>query len=158
MKKNAGFSLIELLMVITIMILLLSLTTLNFNNIQHKTTLATTVEALVTDLNQQQIQAMVGDTEGRAAMDNYGVKFTTSGYALFYGTYSSSDTTNFLITFPASQQVATTFPSSQVIFRKGSGEVASFDSTKNTVTLKDTSTNEQKVITINRYGVITSIN
>jgi prepilin-type N-terminal cleavage/methylation domain-containing protein len=154
-----GFSLVELLISVTIFAMLIGIITLNLNTAQHKATISTSLETLLTDLNQQQIKAMVGDTEGRTDADNYGIHFDSTSYTLFHGTYSGSETTNFSIILPTIQQITTTFPSSQVIFQKGSGNVVGFDpNNENTITLSDTVNGEQKVIELNRFGVVTAVN
>jgi len=158
MKKNAGFTLIELLMTMTVMGILLGLTTLNFTSIQRKTTLATTVEAVISDLGQQQIKAMVGDTEGRNILDNYGIHFISTGYTLFYGSYSATNSANFSVTMPTGQQVIASLPNAEVIFQKGSGDIVNYLATQSAITLRDTTTGEQKLIQLNRYGVVMSVN
>jgi len=158
MKKNAGFTLIEILITSAVMLILLGLSTLNFSSIQRKTTLSATVEVLLADLGQQQIKAMVGDTEGRPSTDTYGIHFLSASYTLFYGTYSLANASNFLVTFPSGQQATTTFSNSDVIFQKGSGEIVNYTATQSAITLRDTTTGEQKVIQLNRYGVVTGVN
>ncbi len=158
MKNNAGFTLIEILIALAVMLILLGLTTLNFTSIQHKTTLASTIEVLLADLGQQQIKAMVGDTEGRVATDNYGIHFISTGYTLFYRSYSATDAANFSVTMPTGQQVIASLPESEVIFQKGSGDIVNYTATQSAVTLRDTTTGEQKVIQLNRYGVVTGVN
>ncbi len=163
LSTSKGFTLVELLISISIFAILIGVITLNLNTAQRNATISTTLETLITDLNQQRIKAMVGDTEGRSSLTNYGLHFDNVSYTIFNGTYSVSDTANFLISLPSVQTISTTFPSSQIIFAKGTGEVSCFvDATcgsgTNTITITDTTNNQQKVITINRYGALTSIN
>jgi hypothetical protein len=54
--------------------------------------------------------------------------------------------------------VTTTFPNSQVIFEKGSGQIVGYASNSATITFFDAGDNNQKVIQLNRYGVITGVN
>lgn len=154
-----GFTIVEVLVVISILIVLIGLSTINLLNAKHQSSLSTSVDTFITDLKQQQLKAMVGDTEGRSTSDNYGIFFGTNTYKLFHGTFSSSDPTNFNVTLGDSIQFSdVTFPGSQIIFLKGSGEVDNYTSGSSTVTVKDILDNNQRTITVNEYGVITAIN
>ena len=155
-----GFTIVEMSVVLGIAAVLISYATVNLTSIQHITYLAATINTVTVDLKQQQLKAMVGDTEGRASHDHYGIYFEQTKYTLFHGsTYSSSDTANAIVPFDNNVQMsATTFPQSQIIFNGVSGEVIGFTNGQNTITLRNSVTAEQKTITINRYGVITNIN
>lgn len=157
-KLQKGFTVIELMLTMSIFAILTGIITLNLNTAQHNATISTTVETLLTDLNQQQIKAMVGDTEGRTEADTYGIHFGTTTYTLFYGTYSATETTNFSINLPTVQQVTTTFPNDEIIFLQGSGEIAGYDADTDTIVVQDIVTGEQKTIELNQYGVVTGVN
>ncbi len=159
-QKFQGFTLIELLLVMTIFSLLALLITVNLLEFKHNSSLSTTINSLIADIKNQQIKAMTGDTEGRGVMDSYGIYFSANSYVLFHGaSYSSSDTTNFSASLPDTLQfTGITFPNSSVIFASGSGEIIGFSVGSNTVILKDTQSNVQKTITINRRGAITQVN
>ena len=154
-----GFSLIESLLVMACLAILLGLATLNLSNIKHRVSVTEMVDTFLADLKGQQLKAMVGDTEGRTTTDNYGIHFESTTYTLFHGTtYSATDAANFKTDLTDTNQITTTFPSSQILFLKGSGEVSGYVSSSATITLRDTTNNYQKVITVNRYGVVTGIN
>lgn len=153
-QSNKGFSLVELLLGVAIFAMLIGVITLNLNTAQHKATISTTLETLLTDLNQQQIKAMTGDTEGRATLSDYGIHFDTTSYTLFHDTYSAGNSTNFSINIPSVQQITTNFVNDQIIFQRGSGEI----NTTGTITLVDTVSGEQKVIELNRLGIVTGVN
>jgi prepilin-type N-terminal cleavage/methylation domain-containing protein len=157
MKYAKGFSLIEILITMSVFAILIGIVTLNLTSAQSQASLTTITETLVADLSQQQVKAMVGDTEGRSVVDDYGIRISSNQYTLFHGTYSAGEVSNFSIDLPAVFQASTTFPSSQVVFVKGSGEIANFNASQNTITIRDTSKGTQRVIRINRYGVISSI-
>lgn len=150
-----GFSLVEITLVMSLLILLVTLATLNLFQFQHSSQLSATVSSFIADYKEQQIKAMVGDTSGSGALSNYGIFFGTNSYTEFQNTFG---TANFSVSIPGSLQFTTTFPSSQIIFLKGSGEVSGFTSSKNTITIRDTANNAQQTITVNRYGVVTSVN
>lgn len=153
-----GFTLVEVILTMSVFLILLGIVTLNLNTARTQATLSTTLETLIADLNQQQIKAMVGDTEGRTEMDTYGIHFATDSYTLFHGTYSESEPSNFSISLPNTQEVSTTFPNSQIIFLEGSGEISGYNANNNTITVRDTNTGEQRTIEFNRYGVVTRVN
>jgi prepilin-type N-terminal cleavage/methylation domain-containing protein len=150
-KTRAGFTLPEIVVVVAIMLTLFALGTLSLANFRKTTSISSTLDAFIADVKEQQVKAMVGDTEGSGSAANYGVHFESTSYTLFRGTYG---TANLVITLPSTLQVTTTFSGSQILFSEGSGEVGSAA----TVTFKDTLTNNQKVVSINRYGVVTAVN
>lgn len=155
-----GFTLIELILVMSIFAVLAGIATVNLFSFQHKAQLDSTLNMFIADLKGQQTKAMAGYANGEANVENYGINFDSSNYryVLFKGTYSSSNTANFSVSYPNSIQITTTFPNSQLIFTKGSGELSGYATASATVTLQDTQNNEQKTIQFNRYGVITSVN
>lgn len=158
MKNAKGFTLIELVISVAIFTILLGLILFNLNTARTEVTLSTTVETLITDLNQQQLKSMVGDTEGRTESDIYGISFAADSYTLFHGTYAASESSNFSINLPETQQVTTTFPDDEIIFEQGSGEIVDYDEDTDTITVLDTQNGEQRVLELNKYGVVTDIN
>ncbi len=154
-KVQAGFSFVELILVIGIFATLVGLATISLVNVQHQSSLSATVNAFIADLKSQQMKAMMGDTEGSGNVSDYGVRFGTTSYTLFRGIYG---TTNFIITLPSTIHVSESFVNTDdIIFQTGSGEIAGLTGF-GTITFSDTSDGSQKVITINKYGVITNIN
>lgn len=157
--NTQGITLIEVIIVISIVLTLFSLVFGNILNVRTNTTLNTSLTTLITDIKNQQIKSMVGDTEGRGIPDNYGIYIAGPNYALFHGkTYSSSGSANFNINADTGYQFTTTFPGNQVTFASGSGEIVSFTVGQNTISVRNTRTNETKTLQLNQYGVITNIN
>lgn len=157
-KHQTGFSLVELVVVMFIFSFLFIFITVALLNIKHQSSLVTSIDTLITDLKSQQLKAMVGDTEGRVDPDTYGIYFGSNQYTLFHGTYSPSDSSNFVVTLGDNIQFGTiSFPASLVSFAQDSGEVVGAESL-NTIIVQNTQTNERKAITINKYGVVTAIN
>lgn len=150
-----GYTSIEITLVGALVLILIGLSTTNLMQFQHTTQLSSTINSFLADFKEQQIKAMVGDTAGTGSITNYGVHFETASYTLFRSSYG---TDNFVVSLPADVQFTTTFPSSQIIFLKGSGAVSGFTSGQNTITMHNTADNSQKVITVNQYGVVTSVN
>ncbi|MFI5265653.1 MAG: prepilin-type N-terminal cleavage/methylation domain-containing protein [Candidatus Levyibacteriota bacterium] len=156
--KSGGFTLIEIVVVAAVVLTLLSFASINLFNLPSTSSLDSIVATLTTDIKTQQIKAMVGDTEGRGVPDTYGIYFTPSSYTLFHGaTYSSSSPDNFVSSLPSGYGITTILPSSTLVFNKGSGEIAGFSSTQNSITVTDTKTGKQKIISLNKYGTITGI-
>lgn len=149
-----GFTLVEVTLVVSLFFILVGLATVNLFNFQHKSQLDAAVNSFQADYKEQQIKAMVGDTEGTSTSLDYGVHFETTSYTLFRGTYTQGNSANFVVMLPNTVTIATSFSNAQILFLKGSGEV----SVAGTITLTDTVTAAQKVLTINKYGVITAVN
>lgn len=146
---------VEFLLTMGIFGILAGIATINLVNVSQRNSLNTTVDIFVADLKEQQLKAMVGDTEGSGSISNYGIRFSTSQYTMFRSIYGTS---NFVINLPGVVTVTSTFPNNEIVFLKGSGELSSFTAGSNTITLTDTTSGQQKVLTINRYGVVTGIN
>lgn len=156
--RQAGFTLIEVVLTMSIFLILLGIVTLNLNTARTQATLSTTLETLLADVSQQQLKAMVGDTEGRSESDTYGVHFDTDSYTLFHGIYSQSESSNFIINLPDMQEITVEFATDEIIFQQGSGEIAGYDENADTVTIRDTATGEERTIEFNQYGVVTDSN
>lgn len=150
--KQAGFTLIEMILVLAITAFLLGFIAINLTTSQRKASLSTTVTTFITDLHQQQMKAMTGDTEGRASADSYGVHLDTNKYVLFYGTsYNALDTSNSPITLENGLQFGTS--GVDVIFSQLNGEI----SNPLSVILQDTTNGTQKTIDLNKYGIVIAV-
>ncbi|MBU4098187.1 type II secretion system GspH family protein [Patescibacteria group bacterium] len=158
-KHNRGYTLIEVIIVMSIFILLTGLTTISLLNAKHKSSLSASVDTFIADLKQQQLKAMLGDTEGRISSGNYGIFFAGGTYTLFHDDYSSTDSANFDLSLGDNIEFSNiTFPGSQIIFFQGSGEIGNYTEGSNTIIIKDILDNNQKTLTINEYGVVEQIN
>ncbi|MFA9288338.1 MAG: Tfp pilus assembly protein FimT/FimU [Weeksellaceae bacterium] len=155
---NKGFTLLELLLVMAITAILMSLSMLSLTTVQHQAYLDENRESLLSDFKSQQLKAMTGNTGGGSSSLAFGIRFSNNNYTLFQGsTYNASDPTNFTFTLKGSTRIVTTVPQSQVVFTKGSGEITGYDANNRTITIEDTTTNEQKSIVFNRLGVFETI-
>jgi len=155
-----GFTLIEVLVVAGIFTAFLSFMMPTLTSSQRHAQSNEDAALLVADMRDQQMKAMLGDTESLAAATASGIYFETSRYTLFRGSvYSAADTYNYVINLdPQFQFTSTNFPSSRIIFTRGSGEVSNFVNDTYSITLSDIQSGTCQVISVNKYGVVQSIN
>lgn len=154
-KLQSGFTMVELLLVMSIFAVMTALATVSLGNFQQNSQINAAVNTLVTDLKEQQVKAMVGDTQGGGDSANYGIRFSTTSYTLFRNNYGTANFTN---TLPSTLTVTFASAGADLVFLKGSGEIPGYASSSAVITLTDTIDGNQKVIRLNRYGVITSAN
>lgn len=161
MKKKffqSGVTLIELMIVLSIISILLTLTTVNVTQLIPKANVNATIDTLITDLKAQQQKSMLGETEGGSTAQQYGVHIDPGQYVLFAGaSYSASVASNSAFPVISSVQLSTTFPNGNILFSRGSGEIPDYATASSTVTILDTATQQTKTIYLNQYGVITSV-
>ncbi len=152
--QRQGFTFVELAVVLAIMAILLTLSVVSLGGVQQQAYLSKSLDILLSDIKLQQSKAMNGATED-GNTHRYGIHFETNSYTLFQGdTYDPYDTTNFTVTLDGQLTfTSVTFPNSQIIFEKGSGEIVGFLDGSNTITLSDGPT----IVTINALGVFTTI-
>jgi len=139
--KN-GFTIIELLVVLTVFIALIGLGYINIIGIERRAPITATVNTFIGDLRGQQTKAMTGVAQG-------------SFILAVSGTSYSIDSS--VVALPENVTIVTTFPGSVITFTKGSGDISGFSSGNDTVTVTQTLSGEHKIITINRYGAVTQI-
>lgn len=152
LKSGAGFTLVELGVVVGILATLIGFTTISLLNVQQKASINTTIQTIISDMNGQKIKAMIGDTEGKVLASAYGVHFNATGYVLFYGSvYSAAETTNFEVSLPENLQFTTL---TDIIFSQITGELPGVTS----VAIKNITNNEERSIQLNKYGVVTGVN
>jgi prepilin-type N-terminal cleavage/methylation domain-containing protein len=155
MKK--GFTLIEIIVVMAIFLTLTGLAMMNILRPQQQAILSSATHVLITDIKSQQLKSMIGESSTGTAPEYYGIYFESNKYTLFPGTiYDANNANNFVVNLDSTLQIsANTFPSSQVVFNRISGEVSNFSSNNNSVTLKNLTNLEVKKVSINAYGAIT---
>jgi len=149
-----------MVLVMAISATLLTLTSLSLLNVRAKTFVDTSEERLLSDIKYQQLSAMNGASGGTGDSLAYGINFESQQYTLFQGdTFDPSDPLNFTVNLDSGTSLSSiTFPGSQIIFEKGSGEIRGFVDGQNTLTISDSTGTNSANITINKLGVMTGIN
>jgi len=132
MKTQRGFTVVELLIVMSITLILLGLATINL-------------------VHSQQLKSMIGDTEGRLTQDSYGIHFDSNRYVLFHGTYSAGDTSNFVVNLDSNMQFNN--PGFDVIFSRLSGEITA----PTAIELQDNTNSKLERIHLNTLGTVTQV-
>lgn len=156
--NTRGFTVVEMLLVMGIIAVLFAIVSISLSGMIPKANLNSSADTAIVDVRQQQLKAMYSETEGTTPSE-FGIHFENSTYTLFKGnTYAAADPTNTPNDLGAGIQFSTTFANSQVVFNRKSGEILNFVPGNNTVTINDTITNKQTVLTFNKYGVVESIN
>jgi prepilin-type N-terminal cleavage/methylation domain-containing protein len=151
MKIQRGFTLIELTLVLSLTAILLGFITINLARSRQSASLNAVEQVLLSDLKQQQLKAMIGDTEGRATSDSYGIHFDSNKYVLFHGTYSEGDSSNFVINLDSNMQFNN--PEYNVAFSRLSGEITA----ATTIELQDKNDSKLVRIHLNTLGTATQI-
>lgn len=157
-QASSGFTLIEMIVVLGVLGTLMAFSVTNLVGLQNRTRLATTMATMVSDIEMQRLRAMDGDTGGLGTIESYGVYFGETQYVLFHGTsYNALASDNVVIAYDEPVTLSSiTFLGSQIVFTKGSGEIASFVADQNTLTLSNPANNATKQLVFNKYGTITS--
>lgn len=153
-RARRGFTLPELIVVMGVIATLVGIASVSLLGVQHKSLVNTTRDTIVADIKFQQLKAMTGDTEGRGTPDKYGVYLAPHQYTLFHGAaFSSSNPDNVVVSMNQGVTLTTAFPSSTIVFLNGSGEIQSFVSGADILTLSGTD-GTSKTVKLNKYGVI----
>lgn len=153
---SLGISVVELVIVMSFFAIITSLVTINVFTARGKSDLADAANVLIADVRSQQLKAMAGAIQSGGTIQSHGVYFERTRYVLFRGlTYTQTDTSNFSVPLEENVEVSTaSFPSSEVVFAKGSGEIVNYLSGSDTIQLRNTINGEEKTIKLNRYGVV----
>lgn len=134
--KMKGFTLVELLLVMGIFAILAAFTTINLIQPQTKSSLDSTINMLIADLKQQQVEAMIGE-----AASQFGIQFDSSSYTIIKD--------DFTVSLDSNLSLSNNFPLSRVVFNKRSGELENTGS----ITITDSGGNA-KTINVNKLGVV----
>lgn len=154
---KSGFTFVEILLVMGLTALMVAVVSVSLLRLPTQADLEAETQKIISDIKNQQLKSMVGETSGIEDAISYGIKFDTNSYTLFRGTgFTAGNTSNFTISFPSSIQISSnTFPSGEIIFRRISGEVIGLVVGQDSITLQNNISSATSTITINRYGAIT---
>ncbi len=155
-RRSRGFTLVEVLVVVGLMLLLLGIATQTLFSGQQRTSFTESVNQLVRDLRQQQIKVMQGATEGDGVLSDYSVRFESDRYILFPGSvYVAGNPKNQVVLLePTVRFSVIDVPGTVITFARGSGEVRSYDGNSNSVVMSQTDTGSAVTVQFNRYGVV----
>lgn len=153
-----GFTLVEMLITLGIIAVILSFSSVSLLSSRNRSSFASAMTVILTDLNSQRLKAMSGDTEGAAPPAGYGIYFGSDGYTLFRGvSFSAADPANFDINLDPGQNFsAVGFPGSSVVFLAGSGEISGFSPGQATFTLNDSLEKVAATVVLNQFGTVVS--
>lgn len=156
LKAITGFTVLELMLTLSILGVLFALTVVNLTNIIPKANTRAAAEVLVADLREQQMKAMSGYEAVGGGASDYGIFFETDKYTLFTGSsYVEGHQENYIVPLQASLEFDTTnLPLSRIVFQKGSGDIASYSATYHSIRIRNVVTTELRTITYNKLGVL----
>lgn len=154
-----GFTIIEISIVITILIVLSTLVLVNLSGFQTRSETDLFLLQLNSDIKQQQLKAMNGVKENSPNPTSFGIYFDVNEYTLFEGTsYSESDPTNFVLSNPTGIQFSTVeFTNSSIVFEKGSGEITGYVDGNDSITILHSGSGNTTQLSMNKLGVFTSV-
>lgn len=157
MNKHA-FTLIEIVMVVAIMLILFQIAYVNLIGFQQNASVRASMRTFLSDMRQQQLRAMMGDTGGTGVITDYGIYLQTTKYTIYTGTtYTAGVATNFPVNLASNIRISVnTFTNSSIVFAKGSGDLSTSKS-EETLTFSDTNSGKASTVHVNRLGVITQI-
>jgi prepilin-type N-terminal cleavage/methylation domain-containing protein len=145
MKK--GFTLIELMVSIGILIILFTLTTINLTRLPSSTSQSTSYDKLLSDLRAQQTKAMIGYDPATPPVGgkSYGIHFESASYILFTGDSYAGGSDYYTVELDP----GLSFDNSEtdITFSPGSG-----DTTATTFSIVNDQLSQTKEIRINKYG------
>lgn len=152
MKKQKGFNLIEILLVISIIFIIVSIVSPNLSEFKKQQTLKNTTEDIVSLLNEAR-----NNTIASKNSTNYGVRFWEDKAILFIGTSYIDSTDNKQIDFDPYVKISEddgldlNNSIDEVVFSRLTGDTINYGTIK--VELVSDSS-RYKIISINNIGII----
>ena len=152
-----GFTMVELLLVMSILAIIFSFIMVNLSNVIPKANVKGAAEVVVADLREQQMKALSGYESVTGGSSNYGVFFENDRYILFTGDVYvvGLDDSYTVMLEPGLAFDTSNLPLSTLVFLKGSGEVRNYNEILNSIAIRNTSTLETITIEFNQLGVLT---
>jgi len=142
-----AFTVVELLVVMGIILLLYTISTLSWGKFQNEGNLDETAIQIKSFITQARMQSVNGIKTG--------VYFQNNMFVLYYtDSYVAGDPKNVESLLPKEQTIVNiNLPASSVTFNKITGYVINFSVPENLI-LKEPGTGKQRVITINKLGLV----
>lgn len=146
-KVSAGFTIVELMVSIGILIVLFALITINISPLPSSTLQSTNLDTLLADIRSQQTLSMSNN-------ESYGIHFENESYTMFKGSsYVYGSPSNTVITLDSGIVFSNvTFPNSVIVFSAGSGDIVGYISGSDSFTFGSTVTGKSNTVKINKYG------
>lgn len=118
MKTNSAFTLIEILIVITIIGLLTAITVDYLKDVKQNKTILGIAESIAADLDESKANSQAGKNNIQ-----HGIKFASSTYTIFEGTsFSESNESNIEKQIDSSYSISTNLNNDLIYFSKINGE------------------------------------
>ena len=155
LTSQKGATLVELLVIMSIVGILTRLVTLNVFRGQQRASLTVTRDMLVSDLRKQQLRAMEGVTAEPGVYLDYSVRFESNKYVLYPGVvYDEENSANEMVTLdPVLQLDPTRLSGGTITFSRLSGEIRAYDADNSMIVLRNTQTGNHYTIQMNSLGV-----
>lgn len=154
MKK--GYSLIDLLIAVAVMVILFSLGSVIYRNFVRQDSFLTESLKIKSLINEARMKTVAGFSLGETQALNFGLYFQNDRCFLFPGTaFSPENVKNQEFILPTSLEIETvTFPAGSLVFEKISGEVRNYDPLQNFLILKDKQNLKTRKISVNQLGTV----
>lgn len=163
--SSFGFSLIELIIVISLLGILLTIASVNLFNPLSKNKVSMVAGDVTSILREAQYKSINSTDSENGGSSEFGVHFENNSYTLFKGlVYNSSSNSNFEVKTVSNISIEKSLPCSSqencnnIIFEKYSGEVHEFDENQNSICIQTESSDQERMIKINSLGVVAITN
>ena len=155
--KRRGFSQIELLLAILILMIVFSMGTIVYSSVVRQDQIQTEVQKIGSVINEARMKTIAGYRLGGSSGYNFGVHFEEDSFTLFPGLiYQTGNANNQKYLLPDNLMIEEiSWANSGLVFNKVTGEVVDFDSLNNYIVLSDVNLNQQRKISVNFLGTIT---
>lgn len=156
MTKGKGFTLVEIIVIMGLLIIIFGLGLRSFSAIEKEDRLQSWIEQVVSSLSSARLQAISGASLSSDQSLPFGVHFSAEEFVLFPGdNYHPSDSRNLANQLPNSLYFETLDlpPGNNIVFQKITGEVSNFDPLHCQLVLREKNSNRRRTITVNKLGV-----
>lgn len=150
LRTSNGFTLVEAIIVIGMSVILVAIAIIALRGPQARNSVETTATTFVSDIKQQQLLSMMGDSGSQILAQAHGVRITANSYTLFTGSAFTGSTNQFVVNLAQGLSFSgVSFPQ-DILFAKRSGETTVL----NNLVIRNTA-GDQRTININRLGALT---